>query len=286
MSWILASLLMFAFSISFYLAVKKLQTLNVDKRIITLANYVIPTIIFFFISVSQGQRIIFSLFFILSIMVLRVLFNYVGTIAGYKSMEEAPNAGYSLVIQKSYAIYTLFAAALIYGSEISMRRFLLCGFILFCASLVAFSKTTKTIKSYRWVLYAVLTMFCFGSISLSSKYFAAQGIQPAPQLFWSCLLTLLITIGDSARVKLNLIRITREVGIYMVILGLSVSGLYFFKLTAELAAPNLGYVAAINAASNAVYTVLVAKLFGDSLSPKKLLAVIGMTIGLILLLFT
>lgn len=286
MSWVIASLLMFSFSISFYLAVKKLQVLNVDKRIIALANYIFPTIIFLIISIIQGQRIIFPLFFILSIMVLRVIFNYVGTIAGYKSMQEAPNAGYSLVIQKSYAIYTLFAAALIYGSEISLRRFLLSGFILLCASLVAFSKTTKTTKSYRWALYAVLAMFSFGSISLSSKYFAAQGIQPAPQLFWTCLLTLFVTIGDSARVKLNFVKISREVSIYMVILGLSVSGLYFYKLVAELAAPNIGYVAAINASSNAVYTVLVAKIFGDTLSPKKFLAIIGMTIGLILLLFT
>lgn len=286
MSWIIASLLMFISSISFYLAVKKLQVLNVDKRLITLANYLFPTVIFFIVSLLQGQRLLFPLLFILSIMVLRVLFNYVGTVAGYKSMEEAPNAGYSLVIQKSYAIYTLFAAAIIYGSEISVWRFLLSGFILFCASLVAFSKTTKTIKSYRWALYAVVAMLSFGSISLSSKYFAAHGIQASPQLFWTCLLTLFITIGDSYRVKLSVGKLSKEIVAYMTVLGISVSSFYFFKLNAELAAPNLGYVAAINAASNAVYTVLVAKLFGDSLSPKKMLAVIGMTIGLVLLLFT
>ena len=201
-------------------------------------------------------------------------------------MEDAPNAGYSMVIQKSYAIYTLFAAAIIYGSEISVRKFILSGFILFCAALVAFSKTTQTIKSYKWALYAVVAMLSFGSISLSSKYFASHGIQASPQLFWTCLLTLLMTIGDSYRVKLKVGKLTKEIAIYMTILGFSVSGFYFFKLIAELAAPNLGYVAAINAASNAVYTVLVAKIFGDSLSPKKLLAVIGMTVGLILLLFT
>ncbi len=277
---------MFASSISFYLAVKKLQVLNIDKRVITLANYIFPTIIFFTISISQGQSLILPIHIIIMILVLRVLFNYLGTIAGYKSMEEAPNAGYSLVIQKSYAIYTLFAAAIIYGSEISLRRFLISGFILFCASIVAITKTSSTTKTSRWVLYAIVSMFSFGSISLSSKYFAGIGIQSAPLLFWVCLLTLVMTIGDSKRVKLNIGKISREVGFYMVILGLSVSGLYFFKLAAEIAAPNLGYVAAINAASTAVYTVLVAKIFGDSLSPKKLLAVIGMTVGLILLLFT
>lgn len=286
MSWVISSILMFVSSISFYLAVKKLQTLAVDKRIITLANYIFPTVIFGIVSLIQGQQIIFPIIFLLSIMVLRVLFNYIGTIAGYKSMEDAPNAGYSLVIQKSYAIYTLFAAALLYGSEVSLRKFLLSGFILFCASLVAFSKSSKKSGSLRWALYALLAMFSFGSISLSSKYFASQGIDAAPQLFWTCFFTLLITIGDSFRVKLIGVKLTKEIIGYMVILGFSVSGFYFFKLIAELAAPNLGYVAAINAASNAVYTVLVAKIFGDSLSPKKLMAVIGMTAGLILLLFT
>jgi uncharacterized membrane protein len=129
-------------------------------------------------------------------------------------------------------------------------------------------------------------MLSFGSISLSSKYFASLGIQPAPQLFWTCLLTLILTIGDSYRVRLNINKFSNEVIMYAVILGLSVTGFYYFKLVAELAAPNLGYVAAINAASNAAYTILVAKIFGDSLSFKKLLAVVGMTIGLILLLFT
>ncbi len=76
MSWVVASLLMFAFSISFYLAVKKLQVLNVDKRLITLANYIFPTVIFLIVSIVQGQKILFPFFFIVSIMVLRVLFNY------------------------------------------------------------------------------------------------------------------------------------------------------------------------------------------------------------------
>jgi drug/metabolite transporter (DMT)-like permease len=277
---------MFVSSIGFYLSVKKLQVLGADKRYITLANYIFPTIIFFFLALINHERIIFPLTFLLSIMVLRVLFNYIGTIAGYKSMEEAPNAGYSLVIQKSYAIYTLFAAALIYGSEVSIKRFIISGFILFCASLVAFSKSTKTTKSYRWAWYALLAMISFGSISLSSKYFAAHGISASSQLFWTCLFTLIITISDSVRVKLPPIKLTRQLWIYMTTLGLGVSGFYFFKLLAELAAPNLGYVGAINAASNAVYTVIVAKIFGDSLSPKKTLAIIGMTFGLILLLFS
>lgn len=277
---------MFVCSIVFYLSVKKLQTLNVDKRIITFANYILPSLVFLVVIIVRGETIFYSFWLILLIIVLRVVFNYLGTISGYKSMEDAPNAGYSLVIQKSYAIYTLFAAAVLYGSEVSLHRFFLSIFILICASLVAFSKSKNKVRSYKWVSYAVVAMLSFGSISLSSKFFISQGMTTSPILFWVCLFTLLFTVVDSRRVQLKMVKMTKEIFTFMIILGISVSGFYYFKLTAEVAAPNLGYVSAINAASNAVYTVLVAKIFGDHLSKTKLLAVVGMTVGLILLLFT
>jgi len=66
-------------------------------------------------------------------------------------------------------------------------------------------------------------------------------------------------------------------------IGFSVTFFYYFKIVSEVAAPNIGYVNAINTASNAFYTVLVALIFKDHLSVKKFLAVLGVTAGLILL---
>lgn len=287
MSWIVSSLLMFVSSIAFYLSVKKLQLLGVDKRTLTIANNVFPSGVFLVATIMLGLPIIYPVVTLLSIFVLKTLFNYIGTIAGYKSMEDAPNAGYSLVIQKSYAVYTLFASVILFGSEISLRKFIISGFILICASLVAFTKSTSETKlSYKWVLYAILAMFCFGSISLSSKYLATLGINPTSQIFWSSSFTLLVTMMDSWRVKQKISIPNITVGVYMALLGITVCGFYYFKLISELNAPNLGYVATVNAASNAIYTILVALIFKDALSPKKLLAVTGMTVGLIMLLFT
>lgn len=287
MSWITSSILMFISSIVFYLSVKKLQMLGVDKRIYTAANYAFPTVVFFVLAVIYQLPLLYSIVLLVSFVVFRAVLNYIGTIAGYKSMEGAPNAGYSLIIQKSYAVYTLFAAVILYGSEVSWYKFVLSGFILLCAAVVAYQKGKKVNRiNYQWVIYAVVAMVCFGTTSLSSKYFAQQGISTIPQLFWVSIATLALTGADIVRVRTKKQMMDGKIWALLVILGISVSGFYFFKLTAEIAAPNLGYVGTINAASNAVYTILVAILFGDHLSWKKFLAVGGMTAGIVLLLFS
>lgn len=282
MSWIAASLLMFVSSIAFYLSVKKLHVLGVDKRVITLGNYFLPSILFYILSQAQGYGVGLSLAVIGSIFLLRVGFNYVGTLASFKGIGSAPNAGYSLIIQKSYAAYTIFAAALLYGSELSLIRILISMFILACAFVISVDKGKKiSAGDYRWVKYSLISFFCFGAISLSSKYFANIGVHAAPQLFWVCVLTLMLTVIDMRRLRQKIsLNYSRETWVYMAILGLSVTGFFYFKLTAEVIAPNLGYVGAINSASNAAYTVIVAKVFGDNLSSSKLVAVLAMAAGM------
>lgn len=287
MSWIISSLLMFVCSIVFYLSVKKLQMLGVDKRIYTVANYAFPTVVFFVLAIVNKLPLYYPLVLLASFIIFRAVLNYIGTIAGYKSMEGAPNAGYSLIIQKSYAVYTLFAAVILYGSEISWYKFTLSGVILICAALIAYQRGKKMNRiNYEWVIYAVVAMVCFGTTSLSGKYFAQQGIGTIPQLFWVCIATLGLTGVDIVRVQTKRQKMDAKILGLLGLLGISVSGFYFFKLSAEIAAPNLGYVGTINAASNAVYTVLVAFLFGDHLSWRKLAAVGGMTVGIALLLFS
>lgn len=278
---------MFISSIVFYLSVKKLQMLGVDKRIYMVVNFLFPTIVFFVIAITNKMSLVYPFLLLLSLVILRAVLNYVGTIVGFKSMEEAPNAGYSLMIQKGYAVYTLFAAVLLYGSEVSVFKFFISGFILVCAGLIAWERGKKVNRiNYRWVLYALAAMFCFGTIALSGKFFAQRGIAAIPQLFWISLATLILTGMDVARVRVKKQQMNGKIWALLLLLGLSVSGFYFFKLSAEIAAPNLGYVGTINAASNAVYTVLVALLFGDHLSWKKFTAVGGMTVGIALLLFS
>lgn len=140
MNWVGLSLAMFGSSIIFYLAVKKLQVMGLNKQVYTLANYLFPPLIFAGLAWRQELSLGLPLTILAQIFVLRVVFNYAGTIAGYKSMEKAPNAGYSLVIQKGYGIYTLFAAALLFGSELPAYKVLLSFFVLGCTFLVIIDK--------------------------------------------------------------------------------------------------------------------------------------------------
>ena len=71
----------------------------------------------------------------------------------------------------------------------------------------------------------------------------------------------------------------------LICMGISVTFFYYFKQVSEVTSPNIGYVGAINAASNAFYTILVASIFKDALSWRKLLAVLGVTLGLLILVF-
>lgn len=289
MNWIIASVLMFFSSIIFYLTVKKLQIIGIEKRTISLVNNLFSAGMFGIIAYTSSVSLIVSLWYLFLIIVLRVVFNYVGGIAGYKSMEIAPNAGYSLVIQKSYAIYTLFAAVILFGSEVSVRKFVIAVFVLFCAGYIAYSKGKDTDthnSNTRWAMYALISMFSYGTLALSSKYLFSLGITPTTILFWSGLFTASFAWGDSRRLKLKIGNMSYITIFYLILLGVSVTAFSYFKLLAELSAPNLGYVGAINSASNAAYTLLVALIFKDSISKEKFIAILAMTTGLIMLLFS
>lgn len=287
MSWVLASILMFFSSIVFYLTVKKLQIIGIDKRTISFVNNIFAAGMFGLIALRDNQSLLMSVYALGMIIVLRVLFNYLGAMAGYESMSLAPNAGYSLVIQKSYAVYTLFATVILFGSEISLYRFFIAGLVLALAGYIGFSKGKNVVETNsKWAIYALVAMFSYGTIALSGKYIFNLGVAPAPMLFWSSIFTALLAILDMRRLSIKLEKQGSSTILYMIILGLSVTGFNYFKLLAELAAPNLGYVSAINAASNAVYAVLVAIIFKDSLSKSKFIAILAMTVGLIMLLFS
>jgi len=287
MNWILASILMFVSSIIFYLTVKKLQLIGIDKRTISLVNNIFSAILLGSLAYFSGQNLVFPVYILVLIILMRVLLNYLGSISGYKSMELAPNAGYSLVIQKSYAVYTLFGAAILFGSELSLYKFILAGAILTCAAYIGFNKGKNPVShDPKWALYAVISMLSFGTVALTSKYFSKLGVMPVPLLFWSCVFTSILALSDSWRVNIKFKREDNSTIFYMILLGLSVTGFNYFKLVAELSAPNLGYVGSINAASNAIYAVLVALIFKDTLSKSKFVAIAAMTVGLITLLFS
>ncbi len=68
------------------------------------------------------------------------------------------------------------------------------------------------------------------------------------------------------------------------LIGMCSIGFNLFQFMAISQAPNVGYVNAINASSISAVTICAILLFKDEFSKRKLIGVLGVTIGLLLLL--
>lgn len=288
MNWILASILMLVFSNIYYFFIKLGQNRGITAKYSLVANFSIPPILYYFIGKSNGESFVIEMPVFLQILFIAVVFNWIGSTVAYIAMQKAPNAGYSVIITKSYGVFTSIAAIFLFGSSFSWIKFLAILIILACTAIVSGvfeNKKNKTLSDYKWVILSFVSFFCFGLLRLSGKWIVS--IEQVPQFTyqtWSLTIVALISIIDlllnrkSAYTKL-------DTGNILILLGtgIFVSGFYGFLLAAELSAPNLGYVGAINTASNAIFTLIAAKFLGDTFSMQRYLGVLGVTIGIILL---
>jgi uncharacterized membrane protein len=288
MNWIVASVIMLLASNIYYLILRVSQKQGIHAKYSLVANFTIPPLLYFIL--GQSEHLSFGLPWVLLFIIfcIALFLSYIGSYASYIAMQEAPNGGYSVIIQKSYGIYTSIAAIFLFGSTFSMWKFVAIVFILFNSAVVmgVFDKKTKDSSSNTWIWLSILSFFCFGTLRLAGKWMITS--YEVPQLVyqtWLLLFVAVISWIDLLRNKNSIVMkwTGKNIGI-LVATGVSVSAFYYFLLTAEIAAPNIGYVGAINTASNALFTILAAKLLGDALSTKKFLAVIGVTIGIIVLL--
>lgn len=285
MNWIITSSFMFISSIIYYSFVRKAQQNKIDNRSYVFVNAFIPLLFLFAFSIFQKNTILINPLFIGIIFFQAFFLSYIGSIAGYIAIGKAPNAGYSLVIQKSYSIYTSIAAVFLFDSVLSFRKFIAILIILICTAILSISRGKKiNTANYSWVIYSFLAFFCFGTSSLINKYVFSQGVPSSVILFWIMLFVSLFAFIDLLKNKKEIpVTILKNNWLLLFIMGFSVTFFYYFKQISEVTAPNIGYVGAINVASNAFFTILVALVFKDVLSWRKLLAVLGVTVGLILL---
>ncbi len=285
MNWIIASFLMFFSSIIYYLIIKKAQVEKIESKLYMVANFSIPTLLYFFLARYNNINLVVGVRYIVAIFLISLFLNYIGSVISYFGMIEAPNAGYSVVVQKSYAIYTSIAAIFLFHSPLPLNKFLAILVIVFFTALLTINPSKKlSFKNYRWVVYSFIAFFCFGSLRLGNKLVISLGVPTLTLLFWAMLFTTLISLIDLLINKKSVkTKIDRKSLIILFGIGLSVSSFYYFAQVADVIAPNIGYSGAINAASNAFYTLIVALMFKDHLSWKKFLAILGVTAGIIFL---
>lgn len=285
MGWIAYSLMMFFSSVALYLTVRKSSLIKTPAYLTNLAMFAIPLIAYIIIGVVNSSSLSISFWQALILLATAVIFAYGGNKASLHAIDVAPNPGYSLVLSKSYVLFTTLVAVTLLGAEITAQRVLAILIIVSFSALIMINpKGAKKVKSEKWVLLSFGAFFAWGMLSLSSKYLFNNGVDTIAFLIYLyALVTFCIIFIDKVRIS-KIKEVSSSAKLLLIGTGIFSTLFNFGQFEAIKLAPNVGYVNAINAASISMVTVFAVILFKDELTLKKAIGVLGVTAGLVLLL--
>lgn len=283
--WQLYALIMYLSSVIMYLLIRGVKK-TVHPQVVNFFMFVPGTVFLFLVAISRGDKISIDPKGFLLLTLATFFFSYLGNTASLQAIKNAPNAGYSLVLQKSYAIYTSIAAIFLFSSNLAIDKFIVIIISSIFLVIVAMSDKTKANKSsekkVNWIFESLTAFFLFGNLSLFSKYMLGEGYEPLQLTFYVFLLNFIIQgVKNRKILKTELKGIPRNIFASLIIIGI-LSALFnlFMRLGIEIA-PNLGYVNTINASSIAMIAVLSKVFFKDELSLKKFIGIVGATLGVV-----
>ena len=285
MNWIAYSLMMFFSSVALYLTVRKAALLRTPTYLTNLAMFAIPLVAYLAIGLATSTQLGVSWLQAAILVVAASVFAYGGNKASLSAIHIAPNPGYSLVLSKSYVLFTTLVAVTMLGAELSARKALAIAMIVgFSVLILVNPKDAKKVRGERWVVLSFAAFFAWGLLSLSSKYLFNHGVEPIAFLIYLyALVTACIVTLD--KIRFSKIKDTsKQVKWLLLGTGLFSTLFNFGQFQAIKLAPNIGYVNATNAASISMVTVFAVILFKDELTLKKAVGILGVTAGLILLL--
>jgi drug/metabolite transporter (DMT)-like permease len=285
MHWILAGFLMFACSVAQYLLVRKSVLLKIPAPFVNLAMFLIPVVMFTVAAVSLRTDLTVSLYELAIIAAMAFFFSYLGNIFSLRSIEVAPNPGYSLVLSKSYVVFTTLVAIPLFNQQLTFRAGTAIAMIIIASALITVTGKAKPASHVHpsWLPLAIGAFFCWGMLSVASKYLLMIGVGVIPRLIYTMsIVTLLIAL------ELHVKKIpwrTLSKTAWGVLLGIGVlsGGFNYFMQEGFVTAPNIGYINAMNASSIGLVVVGSAIFFRDEFSLRKFIGVVGVIIGLILL---
>ncbi|MFC1711210.1 EamA family transporter [Patescibacteria group bacterium] len=283
MNWISFSLLMFVFSNLLYLLIRKAQTEKIKTSIYSVTMFLIPSIIYLILALASGISLLPKFNHLIIIVITAFLWSYLGNYFSQRGILYAPNLGYSLILQKSYVMLTTIAAFFLFDSELSLLKIIAILIIVGFSALVSISKEKKK-SDTKWVIFSFGAHLCFAYGSLISKYFLNIGLQPYMYLFYITFIVSLLNIYESRAKKISLSLSAKQ---WIILGGIGISAALFnlFMQQGYKYAPNPGYVVAINTSSIMSLTLLSAYIFKDNLSVKKIIGIVGITIGLFVIIF-
>jgi len=283
MNWLLADAIMFACSIGLYVAVRKAALDKAPTQFNNLAMFAIPFVIFAIADVCTHHHSGVTLSQALQILITGVILSYYGNAMSMKSIELAPNAGYSLIISKSYVVMTTFLAVPLFGARLTATALLSIGLIIAASALIMINpKAAHHAKSAAWLPLAFGSFLCWGFLSLMAKHLISEGVPTIVFLTYVFAIATICILVEMWHKKMHFSVITIHKRAFTLI-GVAAAGFNFFNFYTLSIAPNVGYVNATNAGSIGVVTVLSAVLFKDELTRRKLIGVVGVLSGLTML---
>ncbi len=284
MAWIVYSILMFTFSNTLYLLIRKAQKDGMKTSIYSISMFLVPALIYFGFLIFSETAIIPPFKPLVLVIISAFLWSYLGNFFSQKGILYAPNPGYSLILQKSYVIVTTIFAYFLFGAELSLPKVLGILVILAFAALISISKEKKESQS-KWVWFSLGAHLCFAYGSLISKQFLNLGLEAYQYLFYIFMIVSGLNFLESQKKNVDVFSAEKD---WLLLLGIGVSSALFnlFMQLGYKTASNPGYVAAINTSSIMSVSLFSTWLFDDKLSMRKMVGIVGVSVGLLLMIFS
>lgn len=275
---------MFLSSVALYLCVRKSNSLNTPQQLNNLAMFLVPVLVYLLITIGTPTTFILTPFEYLVIFIQAVFFSYLGNVFSLKGIEYSPNPGYSLIISKSYVVFTAIASIFIFAAPLTMQSVIAILLIIMFSAVITVDKDkNKTTSNKLWLPYTMGAFFCWGFLALSSKYLLNMGVPILSRLILSMLITTFLIFGEIKLKKINIHQITKLQGVTLLFIGIFGASFNYFMQVAFNLAPNVGFVNTANAASISLLTLVSAFVFKDELTFKKMIGILGVTVGLVVL---
>lgn len=284
MTWILASILMIASSVILYLFVRRSNQLHTPQQLNNLAMFAIPVLVY--IVMANSANITFKLepVHYLIILIQGIFFSYLGNLFSLKGIQFAPNPGYSLIISKSYVVFTTIASIFVFSAPLTLKSLIAIMMIVGFSALIVVDrqKANKQTQS-SWLGYTLGAFFCWGLLALTSKYLLNAGVPILTRLILSMAVVVVLILGEMNTKKVTVTNLSKDQLVTLVMIGIFGSSFNYFMQVGFNLAPNVGYVNAANASSISLLTLLSAYFFKDELNSRKILGIIMVTLGLVVL---
>ena len=208
MNWIIASLLMFVSSVALYLCVRRSNELKTARELNNLAMFLIPLLVYLVLVAKTPTNFVLRPFEYALIIIQGIFFSYLGNIFSLKGIEASPNPGYSLIISKSYVVFTAVASIFLFSAPLTIKSIIAIALIILFSAVITIDKDkNRTTSNKSWLPYTMGAFFCWGLLALSSKYLLNVGVPILTRLILSMIVTTILISGEIVLKKIELKKI-------------------------------------------------------------------------------